>query len=80
VSVKRKMDAEQPVSKSIRGSTWSDEETRYLLNIWSEQKICSGIKRSKLIKFNPDYLIWVEHGLNCHSVNGAIVLLLIIHL
>jgi hypothetical protein len=33
------MDAEQPVSKSIRGSTWSDEETRCLLNIWSEQKI-----------------------------------------
>ena len=33
------MDAEQPVSKSIRGSTWSDKETRYLLNIWSEQKI-----------------------------------------
>ena len=33
------MDAEQPVSKSIRGSTWSDEETRCLVNIWSEQKI-----------------------------------------
>ena len=33
------MDAEQPVSKSIRGSTWSDEEIRCLLNIWSEQKI-----------------------------------------
>ena len=33
------MDTEQPVSKSIRGSTWSDEETRCLVNIWSEQKI-----------------------------------------
>ena len=33
------MDAEQPLSKSIGGSTWSDEETRCLFNIWSEQKI-----------------------------------------
>ena len=30
---------DKPVSKSIRGSTWSDEDTRCLLNIWSEQKI-----------------------------------------